>query len=262
MKKKIGKMDLAALEKQLILLEDEQKSSILGGSYYYDNNTGAFLGSTTSGNSVRFINSSEWAGVESNNLSDAGIVFTDVQSDNGFARFNLLKSLLPPSAANVTIRAFRNRSVAGFLDGVFYFDPDSTLFNDYNNLQSIMFHESCHWDNGQVIGTSNYSGYSTENEIETIMSQISQSEYNNTTNEFRIYTANYLYNSWPNKGQSGYTSDDAYRIAKVDGYSESGYVGYGYAGYGYGDGGYGGDGSGYSGNGYGESGYGGYNGYE
>jgi hypothetical protein len=216
--RKIKKLNINSLIKEFELLDEKQSAGTLGGSYYYDINTGAHLGITESGNYVRFINSNEWSNVAALDSPDAGYLFTD-SSVNIFAKFNLLKSLLPQSAANVYIQTGHpNGSVAGFVNGSFFFDPNSAYFNDYNNLHSMMAHESYHWEYGHVLGSPNYSGYSNVSEIDTIMYQIQAEDYNETTNDFKICTAEYLHSLWPNKDQFGYTLDDAYRIAKVDGY--------------------------------------------
>ncbi|MDR0385526.1 MAG: hypothetical protein LBH60_05570, partial [Prevotellaceae bacterium] len=121
---------------------------------------------------------------------------------------------LPGNSNNVA--AFKYAS--GYLS--FAYNHLSSHFNDYSNLQSIMIHENYHWDNGHVPGSPDFSGYAGANELETIVAQINDPTYHDTTNSFREFVAEYLYDNWDNlKDTEGHTLNDAYRIAGVDGYS-------------------------------------------
>jgi hypothetical protein len=241
MMRKIKKLSIDFLIKEFELLDEKQNAGTLGGSYYYDINTGTFFGSTDAGNEVRFIASNEWSYVKDHNLSNAEVLFTE--APNPCAKEALLRSFLPDSAQDVSIGPFPSNSnyIAGFRYSgnlIFGYNPSSSFFNGYNNLQNIMNHESYHWDNGHVPGSTSFSGYTTADEVETIMAQINYPSYKDTTNDFKIYTAECLYQKWDIsvKDTSGYTLNDAYRIAGVNGYEAgSGYEAeYGYeAGYEY-----------------------------
>jgi hypothetical protein len=225
--RKLKKLNINSLVKEFELLDEKHNAGTLGGSYYYDVN-GAFLGNVGSDSYVRFVTQQEWEIADCYKINGQGVLFTDAPSNMQEA---LICSLLPASAQGYVDVQYGsssdlNGAVAAFLISgssiTFSFDNHSTFFNDYNNLQSVMNHESYHWNNGHVSGSAD--------EVATIMAQINDSSYQGTTNEFRTRTADYLYQEWGNlRDTPGHTLNDAYRIAGVDGYSDnSGYSGYSY----------------------------------
>jgi hypothetical protein len=231
--RKIKKLNINSLIKEFELLDEKQSADTLGGSYYYDIDTGAHLGTTESGNEVRFIESSLWPYAYAHNLNYLGVLFSDAPAKTKEA---LICSLLPASAQEYITVQYNSSYLSGgamaaFLtigSSITFSFSSSSYFNDYNNLQSVMAHENYHWNNGHVSGSPNYSGYASADEVETIMAQINDSSYQDTTNEFKTFTADYLYQKWGDlKDTLGHTLNDAYRIAGVDGYSDNlGYSGY------------------------------------
>jgi hypothetical protein len=226
MMRKIKKLNIDSLIKEFELLDEKQNAGTLGGSYYYNENTGVFLGSTDTGNEVRFLNSSAWSYVKYHEISDAGVLFTDT-SVNIYAKDALIRSFLPADAQDVYMSYLPGNSnyVAQFRydsgNLMFAYNLLSGYFNDYNNLQSIMSHESYHWNNGHVPGSPNFSGYTDADEVETIMAQINDPSYQGTTNDFKERTAEYLYNKWGSLQDTfGHTLNDAYRIAGINGYGD------------------------------------------
>jgi hypothetical protein len=227
-KRKLGKLGISSLIKEFELLDEKQIISTVGGSYYYDKDTGAFFGITETGNDVRFIDSDQWSYVASHDIADAGYLFSEIP-DNFSAKAAVLRSFLPAGAQNIGIvNSSSSSAIAGFeynnITGslTFGYDPFSAYWDDYTNMVNIMYHESYHWNNGHVPGTSGYSGYGPNEEIETIMAQIGGPDYQSTTDDFKIRTGESLYTQWEELGiqdTSGHTINDAYRIANVNGYS-------------------------------------------
>jgi hypothetical protein len=222
--KKVKKLGINSLIKEFELLDEKQNAGTLGGSYYYDKDTGAFLGHVGSDSAVRFIDQGQWEIAQCYYIDGQGSSFSEAYV-NPFAKETVLRSFLPASAQYVTIQTattYTSNALAAFINNkqsgsiIFGYDPLSSLMNDYNNLQSVMFHESYHWNNGHIYGTSNYSGYSSVNEVDTIMAQINDTFYKDTTNDLKIRTAKYLYDQWGStQGTLGYTETDARRIAGV-----------------------------------------------
>jgi hypothetical protein len=130
MKKRFGKMDLAALEKQLILLEEEQKSSILGGSYYYENSTGFFLGQAGSGDQVRFISLNDWKfnALPYNN----GNLGTDFSNATDSTREKFFLNQLPSNVGSIEIKNVTGLSsydaIAGIVTTDSYDSDAATTF--------------------------------------------------------------------------------------------------------------------------------------
>jgi hypothetical protein len=235
-KRTLKKLDINSLVEEFEVLDEKQIINTVGGSYYYNKDTGTFFGVTETGNDVRFIDSSEWWHVSSHDVANAGVLFSD-SSVNPYAREAILRSLLPDSVQYVSIQpaaaSLTGNAPVAFIvmpsgEIIFGYKSLDSLFDDYNNLQSLMIHESYHWNNGHVEGSPNYSGYTNADEVETIMMQINDPSYQDTTNALKIRVAQSLHQKWGTlKNTPGHTMDDAYRIAGVEGYES----GYGYSGY-------------------------------
>jgi hypothetical protein len=158
--KKLPRLDMDSMAQEFRLLSDAEQARCLGGVHYYDD-MGQYLGKFGESNELRILNNSyevnEIGSLSSTSTGEInetlGSVFS--QSANGIARNSIIRKYLTASYEGPIygLESYIDNvpgGVAAFVGQIFNYKQNDTVFDDYNNLQNIMAHESYHWNSGHT----------------------------------------------------------------------------------------------------------------
>ena len=213
--KQRAKLALAELEKELEILSKEEANACKGGAVFFDL-SGNYLGRYGFGDEIRIVSQDEYRNLFWNpvtnegqlNSMGSGMMSTGVS-------LGIKAKIITHYAEKYglpTVQMWNNAPAdAGFANGQFFYNPNSSTLANESSMVSTLQHEKSHLE-----GCMESSGTC---EVDTIFKQISYPAYNNTNNDYRKGTAQYLWSQiqriQQETGLTGYRNilslEDAYR---------------------------------------------------
>lgn len=231
--KQRARLALAELEKEMEILTKEQMNACKGGAVFFDL-SGNYLGRYGFSDEIRIVSKSEYEGLfwkpvtNQDYLDNMGSGLMEASRSLKYAVVNYYARQIGLSG-NLTVQVAQKNLFQGdphaavFLDksgntGAYYNETSNTLKNE-SSIVSTLQHENSH-----LTGCMQDTG---ECEVNTFLAQIDTPAYNNTNNNYRKQTAEYLWENFQryyNEKSGNVTSiclnsiEDAYRYCKVEGY--------------------------------------------
>ncbi len=219
-KRKITKKSLDELAKIMPVLTEQEARECVGAAKFYDISSGNSLGQIGGSTAVRFISINEFETLKSSYPTGGinGKPMTDSQVDaNGKSLTqvsdNIKQSFVKSIISDLNISGFAFTSVTNGSGNemstkidlknktieLFLCEDGGFAYENYASLKNTIYHEYLH---------TQYQGY-TESYI--ILKQVKHSSYDNTSDEYKKQTAEYLLSVEPSL-----TKERAYELCKVD----------------------------------------------
>lgn len=221
--KKRARLALTELEAEMEVLSVQDSNACKAGAVFFSL-SGAFLGRYGESDEIRVISEDNFKAMLNDSsllgyqIDTMGICATSAAENTQSRIFNHYAS----SMGLPTAQWWRNAPAeAGFANSQFFFKPGSFILENESSIISTLQHEKHHFDTG-CIGVTGVSGANCE--VDAILYQVSTPEYNNTNYNYRVNTAEYLWqkineSTGGTKGNVSINSlEEAYKICKVGNY--------------------------------------------
>lgn len=225
--RKLTRKNLDELAKVMPVISANVKSQYIGGAVYFDTN-GNRLGNLGSSDEIRVITKELFDqytknGGENTELDELGTSFKD---SSGSIQRSIIQDYINQYASEVT--SFELSNMTGNIATVSSKGEltlkISSISNEYE-LISTLQHENYHLstvDDWLSSGNSSPSGVlndidrKNKNELETLMWQISQDEFKNTSLHYRSQIAESIYQTWQNLRMYWKTREDAMELCNAN----------------------------------------------
>ena len=218
--KKLPQLDMDSMEQEFGSLSDVEKAKYVGGVHYYDQ-IGQYLGKFGSSNELRILNEShemnEVGGLSSTSPVNETLGSVFSQSANGIAKNTIIRKYLAASYEGpiYSIESYTTGGTLARFEGAdFYYKANDAYFDDYNNLQNMMAHESFHWNNAHTTTPGLTEEQQWKNEEQAILHARYHSSYNGTTSAYKWNLRNYLWETWRKMKKAGL--EDGYKLEDLD----------------------------------------------
>lgn len=217
-----ARLALAELEKELEVLSKQDLNACKAGAVFFSL-SGAYLGKFGESDLIRIVSEDEFKRMLNEPLlTDPQIdcMGDDIYKATDETKVNIINHYaqgmnLPSPIMGVS--GYKEIQAGFDKDGKnFYYNKYGFSLERESSIISTLQHESYHNSpSGCMQGTGDC-------EVQAILYQVSRPEYDNTTEEYRRFTAEYLLEKYEEaNGAAGVcinSTEEAYRICKVNGY--------------------------------------------